>query len=148
MLGGLIMDIEKLKTMANNKTSWRERLQAVKELALMDDQPSKDILARLAIHDPVFKVKETAFRAAQGRKIIYAGKPIILKKKPKGDLVKDISKKLVAVRNKLDEGFSLEDFKRKFSEMYPEIYDTYEGDKEDQFDKWLSNVIPGLPKKK
>ncbi|MBS3985621.1 MAG: HEAT repeat domain-containing protein [Selenomonadales bacterium] len=142
------MDIERLKRMANNKSNWRERLQAVEGLAVMDDQPSKDILARLAIHDPVFKVKEAAFRAAQARKITYAGKPIYLGKKPKGNLVKEINKKLVIVRDKLEEGFTLEDFKRKFSEMYPEIYDTYEGDKGDQLDKWLSNVIPSLPKKK
>jgi len=142
------VDIERLKRMANNKSNWRERLQAVEGLAVMDDQPSKDILARLAIHDPVFKVKEAAFRAAQARKITYAGKPIYLGKKPKGNLVKEINKKLVIVRDKLEEGFTLEDFKRKFSEMYPEIYDTYEGDKGDQLDKWLSNVIPSLPKKK
>ena len=142
------MDIETLKKMANNKSNWRERLQAVEELASMDDQPSKDILARLAIHDPVFRVKEAAFKAAQARKITYGGKPIFLGRKPKGNLVKEINKKLAIVRDKLDEGFTLEDFKQKFAAMYPEIYDTYEGDKGDQLDKWLSSVIPSLPKKK
>ena len=74
------MDIESLKKMSNNKSNWRERLQAVDELGKRDCQPSKDILARLAIHDPVFKVKEAAFRAAQARGITYGGKPIYLGK--------------------------------------------------------------------
>ncbi|AQW61945.1 hypothetical protein B1779_01265 [Dehalococcoides mccartyi] len=141
------MDIETLKKMANNKSNWRERLQAVEELGKMDCQQSKDILARLAIHDPVFRVKEVAFRAAQARNITYAGKPIFLGKKPKGNLIEGINKKLTVVRNKLNEGFTLDDFKQKFAEMYPEAYDTYEGDKGEQFEKWLSNVIPTLPNK-
>lgn len=141
------MDIETLKKMAGNKSNWRERCQAVVELGKMDCQQSKDILARLAIHDPVFKVKEAAFRAAQARKITYAGKPILLGRKPKGNIIEGINKKLTAVRNMLDEGFTLDDFKKKFAEMYPEAYDTCEGDKGDQFDKWISNIITSLPKK-
>ena len=140
------MDIETLKKMAGNKSNWRERYQAVVELGKMDCQQSKDILVRLALHDPVFKVKEAAFRAAQARKITYAGKPIYLGKKPKGNLIDGINKKLTVVRIKLNEGFTIDDFKKKFAEMYPEAYDTYEGDKGDQFDMWLNHLIPSLPK--
>lgn len=142
------MDIETLKKMANNKSNWRERIHAVEELGKMDCQQSKDILVRLAIHDPVFRVKEAAFRAAQARNITYSGKPIFLGKKPKGNLIEGINKKLTIVRDKLNEGFTLDEFKQKFSEMYPEAYDTYEGDKGGQFEKWLYNVISTLPKKK
>lgn len=142
-----IMDIETLKIMASNRCNWRERSQAVVELAKLDCQQSKDILVRLALHDPVFRVKEAAFRAAQARSITYAGKPIFLGKKPKGNLIEGINKKLTVVRNKLNEGFTLDDFKQKFAELYPEAYDTYEGDKDDQFDKWLNKLIPSLPKK-
>ena len=142
------MDIETLKKMANNKANWRERLQAVKMLEKMNCQQSKDILARLAIHDIVFSVKEAAFRAAQARNITYGGKPIHLGKKPKGDLVKDIMKKLAVVRSTFEYEVSLDEFKAKFAELYPEAYDIYEGDKGKLFDKWLSNIIPSLPKKK
>ncbi len=141
------MDIETLKKMAGNKSNWRERMQAVEELGKMDCQQSKDILVRLAIHDKVFKVKEAAFRAAQARKITYAGKPISLRKKPKGDLVDGITKKLVVVQKKMNEEFSLEVFKRIFAETYPEAYDIYEGDKGDRFDAWLTKIISSLPKK-
>lgn len=141
------MDIEALKKMANNASSWRERLQAVNELGKRDCKPSKDILARLAIHDPVFTVKEAAFRAAQARGITYGGKPIYLGKKPKGELVKGIMKKLAVVRNNLEDGFTIDDFKEKFATMYPEAYDTYEGDKGKQFEKWLTKIVPNLPQK-
>lgn len=142
------MDIETLKRMANNKTNWRERLSAVKELSTMNDQPSANVLCRLAIHDPVFTVKEAAFRAAQARKLTYAGKPIFLGRKPQGNLVEGINKKLAVVKNSLAEEFTLEEFKERFQEKYPEAYDIYEGDKQDGFDKWLKNVITSLPKKK
>lgn len=58
-------NIEELKRMANNQNSWRERLAAVRQLEKYDCQQSKDILARLALHDIVFTVKEAAFRATQ-----------------------------------------------------------------------------------
>ena len=47
-------NIEELKKKANNKNSWRERLSAVNVLKEYDCNQSKDILARLAINDPVF----------------------------------------------------------------------------------------------
>lgn len=75
------MDIETLKKMANNKQNWRERLEAVEILKNINCQQSRDIITRLAIHDPVFKVKETAFRAAQSFGIKKNGKDIYLGKK-------------------------------------------------------------------
>ncbi|WP_308723706.1 hypothetical protein [Lactiplantibacillus plantarum] len=48
-------NIEELKKKANNKNSWRERLSACKCFKKeYDCKQSKDILARLAINDPVF----------------------------------------------------------------------------------------------
>lgn len=140
-------NIEELKRMANNKQSWRERLKAVNELKEYDCQQSRDIVTRLALHDPVFNVKQAAFRTTQAFSITKGGKPIYLGKKPKGNLVKDITKKLSRVRDSLPTEFTLEEFKVKFSELYPEAYDTYDGDLDKKFDKWLNNVIPSLPKK-
>jgi len=133
--------------MANNECSWRERLKAVHELEKLDCQPSKDIIIRLAIHDPVHTVREAAVHAAQIRKLTHNSKPIYLGKKPRGHLVKDIMKKLGVVRNQFGEECPLEDFKNKFLELYPVAYDIYEGDKGKLFDKWLINIIPSLPKK-
>lgn len=141
-------NIEELKKLANCKSSWRERLRAVKILSKYDCQQSRDILTRLAIHDPVFKVKEAAVHATQMLKITKNGKAIYLGKKPKGNLVKDINKKLLKVREALPEEFTIEEFKNKFSIIYPEVYDLYEGDKEKRFDKWLQGVISALPRKK
>ena len=141
-------NIEELKKMANNQNSWRDRLSAVEQLKNYDCQQSRDILARLAIHDDVFKVKEAAVRAAQTLNITKGGKPIYLGKKPQGNLVKDINKKLSRVRDSLPEEYTIDEFKEAFKKLYPAAYDVYEGDKENRFDKWLTNVTKTLPKKK
>lgn len=91
MIKGVPANINELKTKANNKSSWRERLSAVNVLKEYDCVQSKDILARLAINDPVFKVKEKAFRAAQALGVTSHGKPIYLGKSKKGNLVKGIN---------------------------------------------------------
>lgn len=148
MTQGVPANIDELKRMANNQNSWRERLAAVEQLKNYDCQQSRDILTRLAIHDVVFKVKEAAFRAVQAMGVTKNGKPIYLGKKPKGNLIDGINKKLTHVRDSLPDGFSIDDFKEAFKKLYPAAYDAYEGDKGAQFDKWLGNVIPSLPKKK
>lgn len=148
MIKGTPKNIEELKQMANNQYSWRDRIVAIEQLKKYDCQQSRDILTRLAIHDAVFKVKEAAFRAAQGMGITKNGKPLYLGKKPRGNLVKDINKKLIHVRDNLSDEFSFDEFKAEFKKLYPIAYDIYEGDKDKRFDKWLSNVISSLPKKK
>ena len=80
--------------------------------------------------------------------VTKGGKPLYLGKKPKGNLVDGITKKLTRVRDSLPENFTLEDFKAEFQRLYPAAYDAYDGDKGKQFVKWLNNVIPTLPKKK
>lgn len=143
MINGVPSNIEQLKKQANNKNDWRERLSAVNVLKKYDCEQSKDILTRLAIHDPVFEVKNAAFRAAQALGVSKNGKPIYLGRKKKGNLVKDINKKLEKVKNSLPDGYSFEDFKNKFQEKYPADYDVYEGNKKD-FDGWLRNCEANL----
>ena len=118
-------NIEVLKRKANNQNSWRERLEAVNELKNYDCQQSRDILTRLAIHDVVFTVKEAAFRAVQAMGVTKNGKPIYLGKKPKGNLVDGINKKLTHVRDSLPEGYTLDEFKSAFQQQYPAAYDAY-----------------------
>lgn len=140
-------DFDTLKTMANNKSSWRERIEAIEGLKEYDTQQAKDVIMRLAINDPVFKVKEAAFRLAQSRGYQSKGKPVFLGKKSRGNLVKGIDKILANVQKELPEEYSLEDFKKMFQKKYPVEYDLYDGDKEERFDKWLENIIKSLPKK-
>lgn len=134
MIKGAPKNIEELKQMANNQYSWRDRMVAIEQLKKYDCQQSRDILTRLAIHDAVFKVKEAAFRAAQGMGITKNGKPLYLGKKPRGNLVKDINKKLTHVRDNLSDEFSFDEFKAEFKKLYPIAYDIYEGDKDKRFD--------------
>ena len=134
--------------MAGDKTNWRKRLEAVNELKKWDCQQSRDVLTRLAIHDLVFKVKEEALRATQPLGIVKNGKPLKLNKKPKGNLIKDINKKLYKVADALGEEFDIEEFKVKFKILYPEAYDVYEGDKGNKFNTWILNVLKSKPKNK
>lgn len=140
-------NINDLVKMAGDKTNWRRRLEAVQELKKWDCQQSRDVLTRLALHDLVFKVKEEALRATQPFGIVKNGKPLKLNKKPKGHLIKDINKKLYRVSDILGEEFGIEEFKEKFKQLYPEVYDVYEGDKGNKLDKWILNVLETKPKK-
>ncbi|MDI6682101.1 hypothetical protein [Leuconostoc suionicum] len=147
MINAIPKNIDELKKKSNNKHNWHDRLESVETLKNYDCIQSRDILTRLALHDPVFKVKEKAFRAAQALGVSKNGKPIYLSKRKKGSLVKGINKKLEKVRNSLPELYSFDDFKNKFKETYPEDYDIYDGNMDNKFDKWLSNVLNSLPKK-
>ncbi len=138
-------NIEDLKKKSNNKSSWRERLDSVNELKRYDCRESRDIIKVLALHDPVYKVMEAAFQAAQAFGITKKGKPIYLAKRKKGNLVEGITKILVRVRDSFEGEFSLQDFKEKFKAMDLKTFDTYEGDMGDKFDEWLNNVIASLP---
>ena len=51
-------NITQLVKNANNKNSWKMRLDALNELRQFDCKQSRDVIIRLAIHDKVFKVKK------------------------------------------------------------------------------------------
>lgn len=139
-------NIKELKIMANNKSSWRERLEAIEILKDYNCEQSRNIITKIALHDPVLKVKEAAVVAAEAFGIEKGGKPIKLTGTAKGNLIKDIDKKLTKVQKELGLGYSYLEIKEKFSQLYPVAYDIYEGDKGDDFDKWLKNKISSLSK--
>lgn len=134
-------NIEDLMRQSNNKTNWRDRLDAVNELRRYDCRQSRKIIKILALHDPVYKVMEAAFTAAQAFGLTKKGKPLYLRKKKTGKLDEGIDKILVRVRDSFKGEFSAEEFKNKFKAMFPKTYDTYEGDMGDTFDEWLNNVL-------
>ncbi|MGM0877761.1 MAG: HEAT repeat domain-containing protein [Bacillota bacterium] len=133
---------EELKKQANRTSNWRERLDAVEELGHWKNKQIIDILMRLMNNDAVYKVQEAAFR-----KLKKIGEDVELPPRKKGDLVKDVTKILLRIKKSLPEGHSYEEFKAKLQKMRLDVYDTYEGDKGADFDKWLENMWASLLKK-
>jgi hypothetical protein len=133
---------EELKKQANRTSNWRERLDAVEELGHWKSKQIIDILMRLMNNDAVYKVQEAAFR-----KLKKLGEDVELPPRKKGDLVRDVTKISLRIKKSLPEGHSYEEFKEKLQKMRLDVYDTYEGDKGPDFDKWLENMWASLPKK-
>lgn len=135
-------NIEELKKLAGDKTSYKNRKSVVEALGKHKCQQSKDILWRLMINDKVYSVQHAAFLKLQA-----FGEDVKLPKKKKGHLVKDINKKLGRVRDSLHEEFTSEEFNEKFKTMYPEEFDIYSFEKSGKFNQWVDNVLQSLPKK-
>lgn len=140
---GLPHNYDELKNNANNRSSWRTRLEAVEELGKWKCRQSIDILWRRMISDDVYKVQHRAFLKLQA-----FGEKVKLPRKKKGNLIAGINQKLASIKNSLPDGHSYQEFKEEFKKKRPVEYDTYEGDKESGFDNWLENVWKALPKKK
>ena len=133
---------EELKKQANRTSNWRERLDAVEELGHWKNKQIIAILMRLMNNDAVYKVQEAAYR-----KLKKLGEDVELPPRKKGDLVRDVTKISLRIKKSLPEGHSYEEFKAKLQKMRLDVYDTYEGDKGPDFDKWLENMWASLPKK-
>jgi hypothetical protein len=133
---------EELKKQANRTSNWRERLDAVEELGHWKNKQIIDLLMRLMNNDAVYKVQEAAFRQLQ-----KLGEDVELPPRKTGNLVKDVTKILLRIKKSLPEGHSYEEFKTKLQKMRLDVYDTYEGDKGADFDKWLENKWASLMKK-
>lgn len=135
-------NIEELKKLASDKTSYKTRKSAVEILGKHKCQQSKDILWRLMINDKVHSVQYAAFLKLQA-----FGEEVKLPRKKKGHLVKDINKRLGRVRDTLHEEYTPEEFNEKFKTMYPEEFDIYSFEKSGKFNEWVDNVLNSLPKK-
>ena len=141
-------NIKELVSKANNKSSWKVRLQALNELKKYDCQQTRDVVTRLALHDKVFKVKEEAFRVAQALGIKKQGKPIYLGKKDIGFKAKDFIKTFARVKREAKmEELDLELFKERFQHANPEMYDVMSYEKGNKFENWIINTYKSLPKK-
>ncbi|MEQ5206033.1 HEAT repeat domain-containing protein [Proteus sp. fly-1067] len=135
-------NIDELKKKANDKTSYKIRLQAVNNLKKYKCRQSIDILWRLMMNDLVYSVKEESFRALQS-----FGEKVTLPKKKKGHLIKEINKKVISVGKSIEGDFDINKFKEKFKERYPEAYDVYLYEKKSKFEEWIVNIIKCAPKK-
>lgn len=137
-------NINELVEQASDKTSWRNRLDAVEELSNWKCEESIDIVTKLATSDLVFKVKERAFEVAQAFGVEKNGKPIYLEKRPKVTSIKFINKKIfkVASHLKIDiDDFNMAEFKAAFQKMYPEEYDVCEYENHNKFDEWIKDMV-------
>lgn len=130
-------DINELKKQARNKLSYKKRLDAVEELGKYKCQQSQDILWRRMVSDKIYLVKLLSFKKLQA-----FGIPVSLPKKKRGVLVKDINKKLFKIRESFKEDFTIEQFKSRFLELYPEDFDIYSYEKDGQkMDVWIKNIL-------
>nr|WP_309597040.1 HEAT repeat domain-containing protein [Moraxella osloensis] len=137
-------NIEDLKKMAMNKTSYRTRNEAIETLKNYKCRQSIDVLWRLMINDKVYSVQHQAFLALQN-----FGEDVKLPRKKKGNLVKDINKKLGKVQSSFkEENCTIEEFIEKFKVMYPEEYDIYSYEKAGKMQEWIKNIVQSLPGKK
>ena len=137
-------NIEDLKKMAMNKTSYRTRNEAIETLKNYKCRQSINVLWRLMINDKVYSVQHQAFLALQN-----FGEDVKLPRKKKGNLVKDINKKLGKVQSSFkEENCTIEEFIEKFKVMYPEEYDIYSYEKAGKMQEWIKNIVQSLPGKK
>ena len=134
---------DELKRQANDSSSWRNRLDAVRKLGGFNEKSVKDILWRRMISDPVYTIQEEAFRKLQA-----LGESVKLPRKKKGNILKDMNKDLQKIKHSLPENHSYEDFKEKLKDTNLPLYDTIEGNKINKTDQFLENIWKSLPKKK
>jgi hypothetical protein len=132
---------EELKKSVNRMSNWRERLDAIDELAQWKHAKIIDVLTNVMNSDPVGKVQDAAYRTLK-----KFGEKVEAPTRKKGEPVKGVNKILLRIKKSLPEGHSYEDFKEKLKKMRLDVYDTYEGNKGSDFDKWLENTWAELNK--
>lgn len=141
-------NITQLVKDANNKNSWKTRLNALNILKKYDCQQSRDVITRLALHDKVYKVKEEAFRAAQAMGITKKGNPIRLGRKEIGYKASDFTKLINRIkRDKKMDTLDIDVFKETFQLLNPEMYDVMAFEKGKNFDGWIESLFKSLPQK-
>ncbi|WP_040949878.1 HEAT repeat domain-containing protein [Gorillibacterium massiliense] len=128
-----------LKKSANRTANWRERLSAVEELGKWNTTQTIDILKNRMLNDTVYQVQEAAYH-----KLKALGVDVQLPPRKKGDLLKDASKTFLRVRKSLPYGHTFEEYKEKLQKMRSDLYDTYEGDKGEEFEQWLESKWASL----
>ena len=140
--GILPENYEELKKQASRTSNWRDRLDAVEELGQWKNKQVINVLTHMLQEDAVYKVQEAAFR-----KLKKFGEDVQLPPRKKGDLIKGVNKILLRIKKSLPEDHSYKEFKEKLKKMRLDVYDTYEGDKGADFDKWLEDMWVSVSKR-
>ena len=126
---------EGLRKSINRNSNWRERLAAIEELGKWKHERTIDVLLHRMHNDAVYKVQEAAFQ-----KLSNFGEKVQLPPRNKFELIKDTNKVLFRIKKSLPADHTYEAFKEKLKNMRLDLYDTYEGDKGEDFDQWLENA--------
>lgn len=127
--------LEEFKRAANRKASWRDRLNAVNELGDLGTAPAIQLLHFVLKNDQVFQVREAAYL-----KLKKLDEDVQMPAKNKGELFKGTNKILLRIKKSLPKDHTFEQFKEKLQKTRVDIYDTYEGDKDAEFDSWLHGI--------
>ena len=128
-------NFDELKKSINRTANWRERLDAVEELGKWKARETIELLKHSMAGDSVFKVREAAYR-----QLLALGEQVTMPERKEGDAIKDTKKVLVRIKKSLPKDHSYEDFKEKLKKMRIDVFDTYEGEKGADFDKWLEQL--------
>ncbi|MDG5788520.1 HEAT repeat domain-containing protein [Evansella sp. AB-P1] len=135
-------NLNELKKSINRMSNWRERMDAVEELGKWKSRETIELLKYCVAGDPVYPVKEAAYRQLQ-----TLGEKVAMPERKDQEVIPGTEKILVRIKKSLPKGHSYEDFKEKVKKMRLDLYDTYEGEKGAGFDKWLEEVWSTLPAK-
>ena len=125
--------LEELKKAVNRTANWQERLTAVHELGKLESMDAIKVLQYVMNGDSVAQVREAAYRTLK-----QMGADVQMPAKDKGEQFKNLNKILLRIKKSLPADHSYEDFKVKLQKMRVDIYNTYEGNKGEAFDAWLS----------
>ena len=140
-VNGLPENFEELKRAANRTSSWRDRLNAVNELGNWDTEPTIKVLQNVLKNDQVFQVREAAYY-----KLKQLDEDVQMPAKTKVSCLK-VRTKFCYGSKSLPEGHTFEEFKEKLQKTRLDLYDTYEGDKDAEFDSWLHGIWETLSRR-
>ncbi|WP_280770838.1 HEAT repeat domain-containing protein [Salipaludibacillus daqingensis] len=136
-------NLAELKKSINRKSNWRERLDAVEELGEWKDRETMELLKHSMLGDPVYKVQLAAYE-----KLKALGEQVSKPEYKNEDPIKGTKKILIRIKKSLPADHSYEDFKDKVKKMRLDLYDTYEGEKGEEFDSWLEETWSSLPSRR
>ncbi len=133
---------DELRKAVNRASNWRLRLEAIEELGQWKHKRTIDVLLHRMNNDAVYKVVEAAHR-----NLVKFGEDVELPPRNRFELIKDANKVFLRIKKSLPFGHTFEEYKEKLKNMRLDLYDTYEGDKGDEFEAWLENVWATASKK-
>lgn len=133
---------DELRKAVNRASNWRLRLDTIEELGKWKHKRTIDILLHRMNNDAVYKVVEAAHR-----NLVKFGEDVELPPRNRFELIKDANKVFLRIKKSLPRDHTFEEYKEKLKNMRLDLYDTYEGDKGDEFEAWLENVWESANKK-
>lgn len=132
-------NFDELKKSLNRASNWRERLDTIDKLGAWKSKEAIELLKYRLKGDSVYRVQEAAYD-----QLVSWGQDVTMPEKKTGELFKDTNKILLRIKKSLPEDHTFEDFKEKVKKMRMDLYDTYEGNKGKNFNKWLKETWTSL----